>query len=112
MNPPSDASRSALVQVTLLGPQSLDEEPACPHCSQVLERHQPDAQRFETMLGTCSECGDWFVLVHDPELNQMWLTHLPLNQLRVGPIPVGGAAATPRKPGRRTRRRGTELRAG
>ncbi|HEU5118136.1 MAG TPA: hypothetical protein VFT74_16060 [Isosphaeraceae bacterium] len=112
MNPSSDASRSTLIQVTILGPQSSDEEPACPHCSNILDRHQPDVQRCETMLGTCSECGDWYLVVHDPSLNQTWLTHLPLSQLRTAPMEAGEVVAKPKRAARRSQRSRSELRAG
>jgi hypothetical protein len=34
----------------------------CALCHSPLERHQPDQDRPERMLGTCIECGAWFLI--------------------------------------------------
>jgi hypothetical protein len=113
MTPLPDASRSVPVQVMVRGPLDLVDEPACPGCGKPLERHQPDLDRTESMLGTCLGCGDWFVLVQDTERNQMWITHLPLGHLRSGVEPVGEARAGGAKPAKGGRRKPrSELRAG
>lgn len=40
-------------------------EVSCGCCSEPLELHQPDVDRPDRLLGTCPECGAWFLI--DPE---------------------------------------------
>jgi hypothetical protein len=37
-------------------------EPSCAGCGGDLELHQPDADRPDRLLGTCPECGAWFLV--------------------------------------------------
>ena len=41
------------------------EFPFCTLCSTELERHQPDSERPDKILGTCLECGAWFLVDDD-----------------------------------------------
>ena len=34
----------------------------CPGCTELLMLHQPDEQSPDHLLGTCPQCGAWFVL--------------------------------------------------
>jgi len=34
----------------------------CPNCDDPLVMHQPDEQSPDRLLGTCEECGAWFLL--------------------------------------------------
>lgn len=36
--------------------------PFCARCSAMLERHQPDSERPENILGTCADCGAWYLI--------------------------------------------------
>src|SRR5262245_47419622 len=49
--------------VILLG--EADSRPSCPHCDAgtALELHQPVDSAPERLLGTCSSCGRWFLLI-------------------------------------------------
>jgi hypothetical protein len=49
----------------------------CACCQGILEVHQPDLERPDRLLGTCAECGSWFLI--DNEARVM----LPLPDLRV-----------------------------
>jgi hypothetical protein len=40
-------------------------EVLCGCCQSVLDRHQPDPDRPDRMLGTCPECGAWFLIDGD-----------------------------------------------
>lgn len=55
--------------------------PTCPVCSHDLDIHQPDEGSPERLLGTCPECGSWFLI--DPDLGQILL--LPDARARFGP---------------------------
>jgi hypothetical protein len=37
-------------------------EVLCACCQGVLDRHQPDPARPDRLLGTCPECGAWFLI--------------------------------------------------
>lgn len=37
-------------------------EVLCAHCQEVLDQHQPDSERPERLLGTCSDCGAWYLI--------------------------------------------------
>lgn len=43
-------------------------EVLCACCQSVLERHQPDAERPDRFLGTCLECGAWFLIDDDADV--------------------------------------------
>ena len=34
----------------------------CARCQNALERHQPDGERPDQMLGTCNDCGTWYLI--------------------------------------------------
>jgi len=34
----------------------------CSRCHSVLERHQPDAGQPDRLIGTCDDCGAWYLL--------------------------------------------------
>lgn len=38
------------------------DEVLCARCHRVLERHQPDEEQPDRLLGTCAGCGAWFLL--------------------------------------------------
>lgn len=40
----------------------LATEVLCARCQSALERHQPDAEQPDRLLGTCGACGSWFLL--------------------------------------------------
>lgn len=39
-----------------------DDEVLCACCQGVLDRHQPDDERPERLLGTCPRCSSWFLI--------------------------------------------------
>ena len=41
----------------------------CSCCGERLDLHQPDAERPDRLLGTCAECGAWFLI--DDETHTM-----------------------------------------
>ena len=41
------------------------EEILCACCHYPLDRHQPDEQRHDRLLGTCNECGAWYLIITD-----------------------------------------------
>ncbi len=46
------------------------DEILCGRCQTVLERHQPDGERPDRLLGTCYECGTWYLI--DTEAGLMY----------------------------------------
>jgi hypothetical protein len=40
-------------------------EVLCDCCQSVLDLHQPDPDRPDRLLGTCPECGSWFLIDGD-----------------------------------------------
>jgi hypothetical protein len=40
-------------------------EVLCACCQCILERHQPDTERPDRLLGTCPDCGAWFLIDDD-----------------------------------------------
>lgn len=42
----------------------------CLECHDVLEVHQPDAANPARLLGTCPECGAWYVLDFEESLDE------------------------------------------
>ncbi len=34
----------------------------CARCQNALERHQPDGERPDQLLGTCADCGMWYLI--------------------------------------------------
>jgi hypothetical protein len=40
----------------------LASEILCAHCHCTLDRHQPDPDRPEQLLGACLACGAWFLI--------------------------------------------------
>ena len=34
----------------------------CGHCQEPLDRHQPDDDQPDRLLGTCSQCGEWYLM--------------------------------------------------
>jgi hypothetical protein len=40
----------------------LASEILCARCQTPLDRHQPDAERPDRLLGTCEGCGAWFLI--------------------------------------------------
>ena len=51
----------------------------CLECHDVLDVHQPDAANPARLLGTCPECGEWYVLDFEESLDepQCLMLHLP-----------------------------------
>lgn len=43
-------------------------EVLCTRCHEPLERHQPDEERPDRLLGTCRGCGAWYLLLLDREV--------------------------------------------
>ena len=37
-------------------------EVLCAHCHSPLDRHQPDEARPDHLLGTCCDCGAWYLI--------------------------------------------------
>jgi hypothetical protein len=50
-------------------------EVLCVHCHSPLDRHQPVDESPERLLGTCCECGAWF-LIDEEERVMVVLPHL------------------------------------
>ena len=53
--------RAAIVPVGRVRFESASEV-LCARCHSPMERHQPDLDRPERMLGTCADCGAWFLI--------------------------------------------------
>ncbi|GAC1447453.1 MAG: hypothetical protein NVSMB9_29620 [Isosphaeraceae bacterium] len=48
----------------------LSDEGLCACCQCPLDRHQPDAEQPDRQLGTCGDCGTWFLI--DSETGVMY----------------------------------------
>jgi hypothetical protein len=46
----------------ILDPDELVPQALCLRCEGPLDRHQPDVQQPDRVLGTCPTCGAWYLL--------------------------------------------------
>ncbi len=53
----------ALSVVRLSTAQDGSNEAWCEDCDCPVDIHQPDVERPQRLLGTCPECGTWYLLV-------------------------------------------------
>lgn len=60
----------------------------CPSCGGDLERHQPDPERPDRLVGTCLECGDWCLMLVSAGGGLVRLVPLPLAELSTGATPL------------------------
>jgi hypothetical protein len=50
----------------------------CPECQTPIERHQPDESQPNELLGTCSLCSKWFLLIEiEDECRLALMVELP-----------------------------------
>jgi hypothetical protein len=50
---------------------------ACGDCHFGLETHQPDPQAPGRMLGTCDNCGRWYLILMEPDMASALMVALP-----------------------------------
>jgi hypothetical protein len=63
LHPPLPHEMTVTCQVTPLTIRDGELEPAlCRDCQARLNTHQPDEDRPEHLLGTCPECGKWYLI--------------------------------------------------
>jgi hypothetical protein len=56
---------------------------ACPRCQSTLCIHQPDPNFPDLLLGTCGECGNWFLVGLSPDGREALSLNLPdLDEIR------------------------------
>jgi hypothetical protein len=53
------------------------ETPCCRACKRPLNVHQPDEERPSHLLGTCAECGSWYLIEIRQEKRKAYLHDLP-----------------------------------
>ncbi len=53
---------------------------ACLGCGSSLELHQPDAAEPRRFVGTCDECGRWFMLDWAPDSAEGLMVVLPTHE--------------------------------
>ncbi len=71
--------KSTITSLELIRFECLNEI-LCVRCQTPLDRHQPDGERPDQLLGTCSECGSWYLI--DSEADVMF-PFPNLNDLRL-----------------------------
>ena len=52
--------------------------PRCRTCGSALALHQPDEKTPEHLLGTCGDCGDWFLIVVTRDGAEALMFNLPV----------------------------------
>jgi len=70
---------------------------ACVDCKSGLDVHQPDMAQPERLLGTCEQCGAWYLLACRADRRDMVVMRLPeeaeiaeaASRLGIGPAPGG-----------------------
>lgn len=63
----------------------------CLNCSAPLELYQPEAEEPRRFVGTCDQCGRWYLLDWDPLLAEGHMVMLPTREeLLVAAKPEGG----------------------
>ena len=53
--------RSRLAPIDWIRYECVDEM-LCARCQEVLDRHQPDEEQPDRLLGTCPHCSSWFLI--------------------------------------------------
>jgi hypothetical protein len=69
-------ARAPLVPFERIGIE-LTSEVVCVRCPSTLERHQPDGDRPDRLLGTCPGCGAWYLI----DLATAVMIVLPVSEL-------------------------------